>query len=118
MNSGYNFDKVLREFGISAKHLASESGISENSISSFRKGRKSMTCDNLKVLLNCLPFEARQRFYSLELGASVAPSAISLRDSLRDALPQLDCSQKKELAMMIVESLAERESRSQVALVK
>ncbi len=95
------FDCVLKEFGISAKWLSERSGISQQSISKFRKGHSPMTTENLDALLQQLPFEAKQRFFSLLLGSSL-PS-ISL-PPIEQQIERLSKESRKKLVMTIIES--------------
>jgi len=64
-----------------------------------------MTCENLGILLKCLPFEARSRFYSLELGGTVSISPKSLEEEIREALPRIPREKRKELIILLVNSL-------------
>lgn len=54
------FDQTLKEYGLKAKDIASESGVTETSISLFRKGKKDITASSLGRLLSALPADARQ----------------------------------------------------------
>ncbi|NJN12219.1 MAG: helix-turn-helix transcriptional regulator [Richelia sp. RM2_1_2] len=65
------FDTTLKRFEISAKRLAEESGVTAQSISEFRRGKKSIQTDSLEKLLESLPFEAKIYFFSLLLGEEV-----------------------------------------------
>ena len=95
------FDITLKEFKVSAKWLSERTGISQQSISKFRQGHSPMTTDNLNALLAEIPFEARQRFFSLILGSSLSPVQIPLEKQIEN-LPK---ESRKQLVMAIVESL-------------
>ncbi len=108
------FDEVLREFKVQAKWLSQVSGVSEYTISQFRKGHKEATTGTLNKLLAPLPQDARERFFFLLLGYS--PSAVQV-PPLEKQIENLSKESKKKLVMVIVESLA-CESRQSVELVK
>ncbi len=111
MNWNQAFDITLKEFGISAKLLSEQSGISQQSISKFRNGRCPMTTDNLNSLLLELPFEARKRFFSLLVGASLSPINLTIEEQVKN----LSKDSKKNLVMIIVESLVNEPDSLQVA---
>lgn len=94
------FDKVLREFGISAKWLSCESGVSEYMISQFRKGHKDATTGTLSKLLICLPQDAQFKFFSLILGATLQLPPIE------EQIENLSKESKKKLVMSLVEQIA------------
>lgn len=96
------FDLTLKEFGISAKKLSERSGISQQSISKFRKGHCPMTTDNLNTLLQELPVEAKQRFFSFLLGESLLSTHVP---TIEEQLDKLSKHSKKELVKHLVESL-------------
>ncbi len=56
------FDKTLKNFGINAKRLSEQSGVSEKMISLFRNGRQRIYSDSFEKLLDALPLEARLCF--------------------------------------------------------
>lgn len=97
------FDEVIREFGISAKWLSNESGISEYMISQFRKGHKDATTGTLNKLLAPLPQEARERFFALLLGADLPPAQLP---PIEKQIENLSKESKKRLVMSLVEFLA------------
>lgn len=68
------FDQTLHDYGVSAKWLARESGISEVAISRFRRGKQAITTDTLNALLKPLSIEARDYFFSKLLGSEVTPA--------------------------------------------
>ncbi|MEM7555207.1 MAG: helix-turn-helix transcriptional regulator [Cyanobacteria bacterium P01_A01_bin.84] len=71
MNFNQAFDTTLKEFKINAKQLAEKSGITPQSISDFRRGKKNIQTDSLEKLLEFLPIEARIYFFSLLLGKGI-----------------------------------------------
>ncbi len=101
------FDSTLKEFGITAKWLAERSGISQQSISRFRKGHSPMTTDNLNILLSHLSYDARSYFFSLVLGSSLDTTQLP---PISEQIAKLSVQSKKQLVMEIVDSLvSERE---------
>jgi hypothetical protein len=95
------FNQTLKDYGISAKWLSQESGISEVFISQFRKGRKDATTGVLAQLLEPLPIEAKKRFFALLLGSLPQPEYL-----LEEVLESLPKEKKKKLAIQLVESIA------------
>ena len=73
MNFNLAFDRTLKEFRISAKKLAEQSGVAPQTISDFRRGKKSIQTDSLGKLLGALPADASAYFFSALLGSSLAP---------------------------------------------
>ena len=102
MNWHIAFDRTLKEFGISAKWLSQKTGISQQSISKFRNGHCPMNTDNLQALLSQLPFEAKERFFTLLLGASLPSQYIP---PIEDQIQRLSKEKKKKIVIGIVESL-------------
>lgn len=72
MDFNLAFDRTLKKFHINAKELAVKSEISAQTISDFRRGKKSIKTDNLGKLLGALPAEAISYFFSTLLGSSLA----------------------------------------------
>ena len=71
MNFNLAFDRTLKEFRISAKKLAEQSGVAPQTISDFRRGKKSIQTDSLGKLLGALPADAISYFFSALLGSSL-----------------------------------------------
>lgn len=71
MDFNQAFDRTLKNFGISAKWLAEQSGVAAPTISDFRRGKKSIQTDSLGKLLGALPTEAKLNFFSLLLGQGI-----------------------------------------------
>jgi transcriptional regulator with XRE-family HTH domain len=57
------FDKTLKQFSLTGKALALQSGVTEASISRFRRGERDIQAENLERLINALPIEAQEYFY-------------------------------------------------------
>lgn len=72
MNFNQTLDNTLKKFEISAKWLAEQSGVTPQSISEFRRGKKTIQTDSLERILEFLPFEARVYFFSLLLGEGIS----------------------------------------------
>ena len=68
MNWDKAFDKMLADHGISAKKLAQQSGVSEITISRFRRGRQPMSTETLDALLMAVSAEARSYFFEILAG--------------------------------------------------
>lgn len=56
------FDKTLKNFGINARRLSEQSGVSEKMISLFRNDRQRIYSDSFEKLLEALPIEAKLYF--------------------------------------------------------
>ncbi len=56
------FDETLKECGISAKWLSGKAGLTPNTISEFRRGKKTLGVENFEKLLFALPVEAQEHF--------------------------------------------------------
>ena len=115
MKWNHALDKTLRMYGISAKWLSSESKVSENMISQFRKGRKDATTETLDKLLQPLPFEAKEEFFSLVLGQQLPPAKLP---ALEDQLQNLSREDKKKMIMSLVEAIATEEPSEKRSLQK
>lgn len=72
MNLNKAFDQTLKDFEITAKHLAEISGVAPQTISDFRRGKKAIQTDSLEKLLNVLPAEAQAHFFSLTVGGNLS----------------------------------------------
>ncbi len=84
MNWNQAFDRTLKTYRISAKWLSEQSGVSEISISKFRRGHVSMTTDTLNTLLVAMPEGARQYFFETLLGTAVTARAQTLEEMIED----------------------------------
>lgn len=58
-----SFDDTLKRFKITAKDLASKSGVAESSISRFRRGEREIQSDSLERLISALPQDAKQYLF-------------------------------------------------------
>lgn len=78
---------MMETYGISAKKLAVESGVSEITISRFRRGKQPMTTENLDTLLMAVPAEARIYFFKILTGEIVEAKCPTLQDMVLEAKP-------------------------------
>jgi len=95
------FDKTLRTYGVSAKWLSEQTGLSQQTISYFRKGRQPMTTENLGKLLMKLSTEAREYYFSLVLGASVPKRSLSFEEEIEELIDKADHAQIAILLSML-----------------
>ena len=63
VNFSEALDKALERYGISAKWLSEQSGVSQQMISQFRNGKQRIYSDSLKKLLTALPKEVKDYFF-------------------------------------------------------
>lgn len=87
------FDRMMNDYGISAKWLSEKSGISEVTISRFRKGKQPVTTETLNSLLSPLPREAQEYFFQAVVGSFVSKAPMEIEEIVRkmdaDTLSQL-----------------------------
>lgn len=72
MDFSLAFNLTLNQFGISAKQLAQQSGVSEVVISRFRNGHEVRTV-TLSRLLECLSVQQREHFFGLVASSENKP---------------------------------------------
>ena len=82
VNFSEALDKALERYGISAKWLSEQSGVSQQMISQFRNGKQRIYSDSLEKLLAALPGEVRDYYFGLLGGNSNLEAAIT---SMTDA---------------------------------
>jgi len=70
-------DKTLDAYGISAKWLSEQSGVSMQMISQFRRGKQRVYSDSLEAMIGALPSEVRNHFYSLMNGGIATVSLLN-----------------------------------------
>lgn len=71
------FNQTLNHYGLTAKRLSEESGVSENHISAFRRGVSDIGSKKLESLIDAMEAIApgsKQYFYSQLAGNSLKPS--------------------------------------------
>jgi DNA-binding Xre family transcriptional regulator len=81
MDIGSCFDKTLNKFGISGAWLSQQSGVNPQMISRFRNDKEVQT-DTLEKLLEPLPVEAKEYFFTLLLGSKFRVNLEILVDTL------------------------------------
>jgi hypothetical protein len=88
MKSYEAFDQTAVNFKITNVWFAEKAGVSESSISRFRRGKQNLSTDDLDILLATLSEEERQFYYSLLLGDigdnAIASMLYALSVKLRD----------------------------------
>jgi len=58
-------DKTLDDYGIAAKWLSEQSGVSMQMISNYRHGKQRVYSDSLESMISALPTQARRYLYGL-----------------------------------------------------
>jgi len=83
-------DRTLEAYGISAKWLSEQSGVSMQMISQFRRGKQRVYSDSLEAMIAALPLEVRCHFYSLMSGNNSIPTVSSMSESeLADLMDEI-----------------------------
>jgi transcriptional regulator with XRE-family HTH domain len=82
-------DKTLDAYGISAKWLSEQSGVSMQMISQFRRGKQRVYSDSLEAMIGALPSEVRHHFYSLMNGDRVATVSLLNEAELADLMDEI-----------------------------
>jgi DNA-binding Xre family transcriptional regulator len=72
------FDKTLSQFSIKNRELQQSTGISDASISRFRRGERDLHTATLQTLIAALPPEAQQHYYLGCLVAELDDSAMAV----------------------------------------
>lgn len=67
MNYREALNKTFEAFDIKASDIAKRSGLGENQISNYRNGKSDLYSENLQLIINTLPIEAKMYFYGLLL---------------------------------------------------
>jgi len=82
-------DRTLENYGISAKWLSEQSGVSMQMISQFRRGKQRVYSDSLEAMIAALPLEVRCHFYGLMNGDRI-PTVSSLNEAeLADLMDEI-----------------------------
>jgi cytochrome c553 len=83
-------DQTLEHYGISAKWLSEQSGVSMQMISGFRRGKQRVYSDSLEAMIEALPLEVRCHFYTLMNNSDRIPTVSSLNESeLADLMDEI-----------------------------
>jgi transcriptional regulator with XRE-family HTH domain len=103
------FDKTLKNFGINARQLSEQSGVSEKMISLFRNNRQRIYSDSFEKLLDALPLEARLYFLiQLSEGKLAALDQLSEADYIKAKWKSLIFSASLADIEIILRALADR----------
>lgn len=100
------FDQTLKDFGITAKWLSEQSGVSEKLISLFRNDRQRVYSDSLEKLLEALPAEARRYFFELVCGYGVY--SCRAEKSILDLVEDMNPIELAELLNAVADKLTRR----------
>ena len=82
-------DRSLDDYGISAKWLSEQSGVSMQMISQFRRGKQRVYSDSLEAMITALPEEVRRHFYSLMNGDRIATVSVMSESELADLMDEI-----------------------------
>jgi transcriptional regulator with XRE-family HTH domain len=82
-------DQTLEHYGISAKWLSEQSGVSMQMISGFRRGKQRVYSDSLEAMIEALPLEVRCHFYSLMNGDRIATVSLLNEAELADLMDEI-----------------------------
>ncbi len=58
-------NQTLGDCGVSARWLSEKSGVSEEMISRYRRGKQRVYSDSLEAMISALPSEAKRYFFGL-----------------------------------------------------
>lgn len=94
------FDEMMIRFGLSAKVLAAESGVSEVQLSRFRNGKQDLYAGALVETLSKTPEEAQEFYLGAVLGKKVQPNL-----DVRALVQQMSSFQRAQLLCAIAECL-------------
>jgi len=96
------FDETLKESGITAKWLAQQAGLTPNTISEFRRGKKSLGVENFEKLLYALPKEVQEHFQR-----KIFFSSINGEGDIRTKVESMSTEELSQLIMVIGQRLTE-----------
>lgn len=82
-------DKTLENYGISAKWLSEQSGVSMQMISGYRRGKQRVYSDSLEAMIAALPQEIQQHFYKLMNSNCVPQIADLTENELADLMDEV-----------------------------
>ena len=101
------FDEMLERFDISAKEIAELTGVSEVTLSRFRRGKGDLLTTKFLALLLVLPEDAREWYISQLVGSK---PKTNLRSLVMEASPQEKAELLNALAVWIVQSRENQDS--------
>ena len=67
MNYQEALNKTIEVFAIKASDISKCSGIGANQISNYRHGKSDLNSNNLQLIIDSLPIEAKMYFYGILL---------------------------------------------------
>jgi len=67
-------DKTLDDYGIAAKWLSEQSGVSMQMISNYRNGKQRVYSDSLEAMISALPTQPRRYLYGLVSNDCIVPT--------------------------------------------
>ncbi|MBE9216726.1 hypothetical protein IQ247_29420 [Plectonema cf. radiosum LEGE 06105] len=108
MNFSKALDITLDKYGISAKWLSEQTGVSQQMISGFRRGNQRIYSDSLERILAGLPVEARNDLLSML--CNIDTSKVDLRSLVMEASPQEKAEVLNALASWVVQSRESKDS--------
>ena len=82
-------DKTLEDYGISAKWLSEQSGVSMQMISGYRRGKQRVYSDSLEAMIAALPLEVQRHFYKLMNGNYMPQIADLSENELADLMDEI-----------------------------
>lgn len=89
MNFCKALDRTLEDYGISAKWLSEQSGVSMQMISQFRRGKQRVYSDSLEAMINALPQEVQRHFYSLMMDDRIPTVSVMNESELADLMDEI-----------------------------
>lgn len=89
-------NRTLNDYGISAKWLSEQSGVSMAMISQFKNGKQRVYSDSLEAMIEALPAEMQRHFFGLVSGSNFG---------LREAIAQADNQQLEEAFRLVGERM-------------
>ena len=101
------FDEMLERFDISAKEIAELTGVSEVTLSRFRRGKVDLLTTIFFNVLLVLPDNARELYISQLVGSK---PKTNLRSLVMEASPQEKAELLNALAVWIVQSRENQDS--------
>ncbi|MEL7243777.1 MAG: antitoxin Xre-like helix-turn-helix domain-containing protein [Cyanobacteria bacterium J06573_2] len=101
------FDEMLERFDISAKEIAELTGVSEVTLSRFRRGKGDLLTTKFLNVLLVLPENAREWYISQLVGSK---PKTNLRSLVMEASPQEKAELLNALAVWIVQSRENQDS--------
>lgn len=76
-------DQTLENYGVSARWLSEQSGVSEQMISGYRRGKQRVYSNSLESMIDALPAEMQRHLFGL-----VSGSNFDLKEAINSANDQ------------------------------